>query len=92
MKDGLASDEISCIAIDGDNVWFGSDLGVTLYNERTEVWAGYTTADGLASNKVTTIGVDGTEVWIGTYNAGVSRFESVNKYVDDLHPEGRFSP
>ena len=27
MEDGLASDEVSCIALDGDNVWFGSDLG-----------------------------------------------------------------
>ena len=38
--------------------------GMTLYNEKTDVWAAYTTEDGLASNKVTTIGVDGTEVWI----------------------------
>ena len=60
---------------------------MTLYNEKTDVWAAYTTEDGLASNKVTTIGVDGTEVWIGTYNAGVSRFDQLTRYLDDLHTE-----
>ena len=71
-EDGLASDEISCIAIDDERVWFGTDRGATVYNEETEAWTSYTTEDGLASNKVTSIDVDGTEVWIGTYNAGVS--------------------
>ena len=85
----MASDEISCIAIDGERVWFGTDRGVTVYNDDTEVWTSYTTKDGLASNKVTSIDVDGTEVWIGTYNAGVSRFDpSANSWIAYTREEG----
>ncbi len=65
--------------IDGERVWFGSDHGVMLYNEKTEDWHAYTTQDGLISDKVTTIGVDGTDVWIDTYNAGISRFDQLKK-------------
>ena len=79
--DGLPSDKVFSVRVDGPRVWLGTDRGLALY-EAGAVQRVYTTEDGLAHNSVLAIDVDsltGT-VWAATM-AGLSglsagRFET----------------
>jgi len=73
--DGLASDWVEAIAVDGSGtLWFGTDgSGVIRFDGRT--WRTYAAGDGLGGNYVRSIAVDNNgALWFGT-NGGVSRFE-----------------
>jgi ligand-binding sensor domain-containing protein len=44
MKDGLSSEMINAIAVQGDSVWFGTYAGgATLYDREKKLWKAYTT-------------------------------------------------
>lgn len=75
-EDGLASNTIKCIAVDGDEVWIGTDNGASRFNKKKNHWTIYTTETGLTSNQVNAILVDGDVVWFGT-EAGVTLFNKV---------------
>ena len=77
INDGLGSDKITCIAADGDGVWFGTfDAGVTRYDMKTREWRVYSEKDGLAHNSVLSITLDGDLVWFGT-TRGLSRYNKI---------------
>jgi len=66
--DGLLSNNVNCVAVDAsDDLWFGTQGGVSFFDGAT--WTSYTTTTdpGLADNNVVAIYVadDGT-VWAGT--------------------------
>ena len=66
--DGLLSDNVNCLAIDGSgSVWFGTQSGVSVFNGST--WTNHTTTTdpGLADNNIQAIYVSGIgDVWVGT--------------------------
>jgi hypothetical protein len=72
-KDGLPSDHVYCVRIDGDKVYAGTHDGLAVYEKGK--WTTYTTKDGLVHNGV--VGIDVSEltgdVWIGTLG-GLSRW------------------
>ncbi|MFQ5867108.1 MAG: OmpA family protein [bacterium] len=87
-KDGLTSNIVKCIAVDGDEIWIGTDNGVTRFNKKKNRWTTYTTATGLTSNQVNAILVDGDGVWFGT-QAGASLFNKVkNNWISYTTREG----
>jgi len=64
----------SVIAVDGNSVWFGSEKGVTCWNQETDIWKHYTESDGLVSNNITDIAITDDSVWVTTFDNGVSRY------------------
>ena len=82
-KDGLPSDHVYCVRIDGDRVLAGTHDGLAVYEKGK--WTTYTTKDGLAHNGVVSIDVSDItgDIWIGTLG-GLSRwsggkFETFNQ-------------
>lgn len=82
-KDGLPSDHVYCVRIDGDRVFAGTHDGLAVYEKGK--WTTYTTKDGLAHNGVVSIDVSAVtgDIWIGTLG-GLSRwsggkFETFNQ-------------
>jgi ligand-binding sensor domain-containing protein len=73
MKDGLPSDHVYCVRIDGDRVLAGTHDGLAVYENGK--WKSYTTKDGLPHNGVVSIDVSQVtgDVWIGTLG-GLSRW------------------
>ncbi len=70
---GLASNFVLSIAVDGQNVWFGTNSGVSVFDGET--WTSYGTSDGLVNNIVKAIAIDleGSK-WFGT-EGGVSKLD-----------------
>ncbi|OQB37164.1 MAG: hypothetical protein BWY06_02510 [Candidatus Latescibacteria bacterium ADurb.Bin168] len=66
-ENGLPSDKIMSVAVDGDAVWVGTDNGLALL-EQGRVTEVYTPANGLAHRAVISLSVDGRshDVWAGT--------------------------
>lgn len=74
-KDGLPSDHVYCVRIDGKRVWAGTHDGLAVYEDGK--WKTYTTKDGLPHNGVLAIDVSKQtgDVWIGTLG-GLSRYSA----------------
>ena len=73
VKDGLPSDHVYCVRIDGDRVLAGTHDGLAVYENGK--WKSYTTKEGLPHNGVVSIDVSELtgDVWIGTFG-GLSRW------------------
>ena len=73
-SDGLASDVVTCIALNEEEVWFGSaDAGVTRLDRTTGDWHVFNIDDGLSHNRVEAIALDGDQLWFGT-ERGLCRY------------------
>ncbi len=72
-KDGLPSDKIYCVRVDGDRVWAGTNHGLALLEDGA--WKVFTEKDGLAHRGVLSIDVSPVtgDLWIGTMS-GLSRY------------------
>ena len=86
----LVSDNIKVINNTINEIWIGTDYGVSVYNEPT-TWTTYNISNGLGNNQVKSIDViNGYDIWIGT-NQGVSNFDG-NTWTSysspDLHWSG----
>ena len=68
----LGNHWVSCIALDADSIWVGTDRGV--FNCPRETAPRNTTPKPTDSNRVTRISVDGELVWIGTQK-GLAQFD-----------------
>ncbi len=82
---GLASDNLTAIAIDTDyDLWFGTvSSGVSRFNPETQKWVSYDTSNSkLASNKIGALAVDLRGcVWIGTTDSGACRFDGKEEWL-----------
>ena len=73
-SDGLASDVVTCIALNGEEIWFGSaGAGVTRLDRNTGDWRVFNIDDGLPHNRVEAIAFDGDQLWFGT-ERGLCRY------------------
>ena len=72
-KDGLPSDHVYCVRIDGERVLAGTHDGLAVYENGK--WKTYTTTDGLPHNGILSIDVSQVtgDIWIGTLG-GLSRW------------------
>ena len=83
-KDGLASNQVNCIAIEwkqgvfgrkpSGRVWFGTNSGLSVFDMKREEWRSYTVKDGLVANKIRCISARGDWIWVGT-DKGASAFQ-----------------
>jgi branched-chain amino acid transport system substrate-binding protein len=75
MKDGLPSDHVFTIRIDGDRIWAGTTNGLALYENGR--WRSFGTADGLPHRVVLSVDVSPRtgDVWIGTMG-GLARYSA----------------
>ena len=77
--DGLASNNVLCVAVDqSDNVWFGTQAGVSKFDG--VAWTSYTTGTfpGLVNDNIQAIFIDSNnDPWIGT-SFGTSTFNGTN--------------
>ena len=74
-KNGLPSNKVYCVRIDGDRVLVGTHDGLSVYENKE--WTTYTTEDGLAHNGVLAIDISEQtgDAWIGTMG-GLSRWSA----------------
>ncbi len=72
-SDGLLNDNVNCVDVDAsDNVWFGTQGGVSMFDGAN--WTNYTTTSdpNLVDNNITAIYVAGSgDIWVGS-DFGVS--------------------
>ena len=73
-SDGLASHIVTCIAVIGTEIWFGSaNSGATRYDKVTGEWKIFNVEHGLIHNSVRAIASDGEQIWFGT-ELGLCRY------------------
>jgi len=72
-KDGLPSDKVYCVRVDGDRVWAGTNHGLSVLENGK--WTTFTEKDGLAHHNVLAIDISPVngDVWVATM-AGLSVF------------------
>ena len=75
VKDGLPSNKVYCVRVDGNRLWAGTSAGLAMFENNR--WQTYTTEDGLAHNGVLSIDVSSVtgDVWIATLS-GLNRFSA----------------
>jgi len=75
---GVAKKVVS-MAVDGDQLWIGSEKGLSLLDKNSEQWRTfYSTQDGLSGNFVNALLIDSDVLWAGT-NGGITRFHRIQK-------------
>ena len=74
VNNGMPDDKVFCVAVDGENIWAGTENGLVLINH-DKIQKVYKVADGLPNRVVTGIAVDKStgDVWLATFG-GISRF------------------
>lgn len=72
----LLNNYINCMAMDNnDNLWIGTNIGLSRFNIKTKEFTSYTTAEGLSNNFINTILIDDDgDIWIST-NRGLNKFD-----------------
>jgi ligand-binding sensor domain-containing protein len=70
---GMPDEKVLCVAVDGENVWAGTENGLVLIN-KGQIKKVYKTEDGLVNRMVTGVAVDHEtgDVWLATFG-GLSR-------------------
>ena len=70
---GMPDEKVFCVAVDGDNVWAGTENGLVLIT-KGQIKKIYKTEDGLVNRVVTGVAVDHEtgDVWLSTFS-GLSR-------------------
>ncbi len=74
----LLSNDVRCVTVAKDFVWFGTDEGVCRYSRANETWETFLTKDDLNVEDISAIVTDGNTIWFGT-NRGVTKYDTVSK-------------
>lgn len=87
-EDGLPSDKMMSVVVDGGRVWVGTDNGLACYEE--EKWTTYGVEDGLAYPVVISLAVDPAtrDIWAGTMGGltriSAGRFDTFTQFNSGL--------
>ena len=90
VSDGLPSNQIQAIAIDGETLWIGTPKGLAQIDFSTGTWQLVTDItdhintlfDEETPIDVRALAVDKRELWIGTLNRGVIRYSKDTTFPD----------
>jgi ligand-binding sensor domain-containing protein/serine phosphatase RsbU (regulator of sigma subunit) len=73
VADGLISNRVCCVVVDGGDIWVGSGGGLSRYNGQS--FTNYTVDDGLVNDAIWTLTLDRRgNLWVGT-RFGISRYD-----------------
>jgi len=64
--EGLPLEHVWAIAVDGENIWFGTNNGSLIFDQKSGEWTRYTMRDGLISNRVNSIGLTDKYVFLNS--------------------------
>lgn len=70
-SDGLVSDVVLSIYVEGSNIYVGTDSGLSFSTNNGLSWTTKTTSDGIASNTIRGIYAEGNNIYLAT-SGGVS--------------------
>ena len=73
----LLSNDLRCVTMTKDSVWFGTDAGACRYDRRNQTWKALSTMDDLDITDISAIAIDGDVLWFGT-NRGVTKYDSIS--------------
>ena len=75
-RNSLISNDINCMIFDKfENLWIGTNIGLSKFNIKTNKFTSYTTAEGLTNNFINSILLDDdNNLWIST-NKGLNKFD-----------------
>jgi len=76
VANGLPSDHIFAVKVDGPRIWVGTEDGLAMIDKRTGNVKTWTEKDGLPWRVITAIDVDKKtgDVWLGLFGGGLARF------------------
>jgi len=76
--EGLVNNTVNCLTVDeDDNLWFGTDAGISFLNQEDETWVTLNVAQGtgLADDRITAIYMSPfSGLWVGT-DFGISNWD-----------------
>jgi tetratricopeptide (TPR) repeat protein len=98
VSDGLPSNQIEAIVIDGDTLWIGTPKGLAQVDVSISAESWRLIADGVdlintmfdGAINVRTLAVDDAELWIGTLNHGVIRYDTFTRIPENYDTSGGF--
>jgi hypothetical protein len=64
--DGLISDAVRCVVLSGNDVWLGTDRGLSRFDREAEEWTGYSRERVLKADVINDLAIDGELLWLGT--------------------------
>ena len=90
VSDGMPSNQIQAIAIDGTTLWIGTPKGLAQIDLSSGMWQPITDITDHINTlfgeeepiDVRALAVDGQELWIGTLNYGVIRYNKATTFPD----------
>ena len=90
VSDGIPSNQIQAIAIDGQTLWIGTPKGLAQIDISGETWQPITDItdhintlfDEEKPIDVRALAVDNQELWIGTLNHGIIRYNKTTTFPD----------
>ena len=74
-----------------DNLWIGTNIGVSKFDLKTETFTSYTTAEGLTNNFINSILIDDNgDIWIST-DKGLNKFDrEKDNFVNFMKMDGLY--
>ena len=76
-NDGLADNDVSAVAVDGDFIWVGTKWsGISRYDKTVNTWQTFNIMNGLIDNTINCIAAEGEFVWVGN-NTGLSYYDKI---------------
>ena len=74
----LLSNDLRCVTMTEDSVWFGTEGGVCRYNRENGTWETILSNEDLNAEDISAIAIDGKIIWFGT-NRGVTKYDTASK-------------
>jgi ligand-binding sensor domain-containing protein len=78
QSNGILCNDITCLAIDPDSVWVGTQKGLARYAKKDRTWTFLDNRQQLSDLYINTMVIDGPDVWIGT-GVGITVFNKTTK-------------
>ena len=80
----IYNDQVTSIALDEPNVWFGTEYGLLRYHAEKNEWKSFDSGHGLRDNYILDVEVDEKSVWIATL-LGLCQLDKRKMYEKDFH-------
>ena len=98
VSDGLPSNQIQAIEVNGDTLWIGTPKGMARADVGINAESWQLNAEGVdeintlfdEAINVRALAVDDAELWIGTLNHGMIRYDLLTRFIQNYDARGGF--